>query len=84
MPNNTQLFINGAWTDSIDGATLPVVKPATGESIGNVSHAKLPDPPALARCAGQIKFWLVMFVTPRELHGWILPPLVICAVGVHC
>jgi succinate-semialdehyde dehydrogenase/glutarate-semialdehyde dehydrogenase len=43
MPYNTQLFINGAWTDSADGATLPVVNPATGESIGNVSHAKLPD-----------------------------------------
>jgi succinate-semialdehyde dehydrogenase / glutarate-semialdehyde dehydrogenase len=43
MPNNTQLFINGTWTDSKDGATLPVVNPATGESIGSVSHAKLPD-----------------------------------------
>jgi succinate-semialdehyde dehydrogenase/glutarate-semialdehyde dehydrogenase len=43
MPYNTQLFINGAWTDSADGATLSVVNPATGESIGSVSHAKQPD-----------------------------------------
>jgi len=43
MPHNTQLFINGAWTDSADGETLSVVNPATGESIGKVSHAKQPD-----------------------------------------
>jgi succinate-semialdehyde dehydrogenase/glutarate-semialdehyde dehydrogenase len=43
MPYNTQLFINGAWTHSADGATLTVVNPASGESIGKVSHAKQPD-----------------------------------------
>ena len=43
MPYNTQLFINGAGTDRFDGATLPVVNPATGEAIGTVAHAKQPD-----------------------------------------
>jgi succinate-semialdehyde dehydrogenase/glutarate-semialdehyde dehydrogenase len=40
MPSHTQLFINGAWTDSLTGETLPVLNPATGEAIGTVSHAK--------------------------------------------
>src|ERR1700685_2113307 len=43
MSSNTQLFINGAWTDSLDGGTLPVVNPATGETIGTVSHAQHAD-----------------------------------------
>jgi succinate-semialdehyde dehydrogenase/glutarate-semialdehyde dehydrogenase len=43
MPSHTQLFINGAWTDSLTGETLPVLNPATGEAIGTVSHAKHSD-----------------------------------------
>jgi succinate-semialdehyde dehydrogenase/glutarate-semialdehyde dehydrogenase len=43
MPSHTQLFINGAWTDSLDGATLPVLNPATAESIGTVSKASHAD-----------------------------------------
>jgi succinate-semialdehyde dehydrogenase / glutarate-semialdehyde dehydrogenase len=43
MASHTQLFINGAWTDSLAGETLPVLNPATGESIGTVSHAKHAD-----------------------------------------
>lgn len=43
MASHTQLFINGAWTDSQTGATLTVLNPATGESIGTVSHAQRAD-----------------------------------------
>jgi succinate-semialdehyde dehydrogenase / glutarate-semialdehyde dehydrogenase len=43
MPTHTQLFINGVWTDSLDGATLPVLNPATGEPIGTVAKASRSD-----------------------------------------
>jgi succinate-semialdehyde dehydrogenase/glutarate-semialdehyde dehydrogenase len=43
MASDTQLFINGAWTDSQTGATITVLNPATGESIGTVSHAQHSD-----------------------------------------
>jgi succinate-semialdehyde dehydrogenase/glutarate-semialdehyde dehydrogenase len=43
MASHTQLFINGAWTDSQTGATLTVLNPATGEAIGTVSHAQHSD-----------------------------------------
>src|SRR5437660_2912178 len=41
--SHTQLFINGAWTDSVAGKTIPVLNPATGELAGSVSHAERPD-----------------------------------------
>ena len=40
---HTQLFIKGAWTDSLTGSTLEVLNPATAEAIGTVSHAKHSD-----------------------------------------
>jgi succinate-semialdehyde dehydrogenase / glutarate-semialdehyde dehydrogenase len=43
MDSHTQLFINGAWTDSRAGDTLTVLNPATGAAIGTVSHAKQSD-----------------------------------------
>jgi len=43
MPSHTQLFINGAWTDSQSGATLSVLNPATAEEIGTVSNAQRAD-----------------------------------------
>src|SRR5271169_3685305 len=43
MASNTQLFINGNWTDSLSGGTLSVINPATAESIGTVSRAERPD-----------------------------------------
>jgi succinate-semialdehyde dehydrogenase / glutarate-semialdehyde dehydrogenase len=39
----TELFINGEWTPSRSGGTIPVTNPATGEAIGNVSHATHDD-----------------------------------------
>ena len=43
MYPNTSLFINGAWTPSISGNTLPVVNPANGNQIGTVAHADISD-----------------------------------------
>ena len=43
MYPNTQLFIDGAWTNAASAKTLPVVNPATGEQIGTVSHAEKAD-----------------------------------------
>jgi succinate-semialdehyde dehydrogenase/glutarate-semialdehyde dehydrogenase len=43
MPSHTQLFINGNWTDSLNGATLEVLNPATAEAVGTVSRADIPD-----------------------------------------
>jgi acyl-CoA reductase-like NAD-dependent aldehyde dehydrogenase len=41
-PNST-LYINGAWTPSNSGQTLPVVNPASGQQIGTVAHADRTD-----------------------------------------
>lgn len=38
-----QLLIDGAWAPAQSGATLPVLNPATGETIGTVAHADIPD-----------------------------------------
>ena len=43
MYPNTQLFINGEWCNAASGKTLPVVNPATGETIGTVAHAEKAD-----------------------------------------
>jgi succinate-semialdehyde dehydrogenase / glutarate-semialdehyde dehydrogenase len=43
MPSHTKLFINGAWTDSVTGETLPVLNPATAEPIGTVAKASHTD-----------------------------------------
>jgi succinate-semialdehyde dehydrogenase / glutarate-semialdehyde dehydrogenase len=40
---NTQLFINGQWQDAADGRTMAVFNPATGQEIGRVARAGLPD-----------------------------------------
>ena len=37
------LLIDGAWTKSASGRTIPVVNPATGEPIGTVAHAGTAD-----------------------------------------
>lgn len=40
---DTQLFIDGMWRAASNGATLPVVNPATGSEIGRVARASLAD-----------------------------------------
>jgi len=48
---DTQLLIDGEWRDSHDGRTLAVVNPATGDEIGRVAHAGVPDLDAALRAA---------------------------------
>lgn len=43
MYQDVQLFIDGAWIEAGDRGAMPVVNPATGETIGTVAHAKKPD-----------------------------------------
>ncbi len=43
MYANVSLFIDGAWTAAVSGRTLTVMNPATGEPLGTVAHAEIPD-----------------------------------------
>ena len=43
MYENVSLYIDGAWTPSAAGRSIPVVNPATGEPIGTVAHAERAD-----------------------------------------
>jgi succinate-semialdehyde dehydrogenase/glutarate-semialdehyde dehydrogenase len=55
---NTQLFINGQWTDAADGRSLPVLNPATGQEIGRVAHAGVTElDHALAAAARGFDVW---------------------------
>jgi succinate-semialdehyde dehydrogenase/glutarate-semialdehyde dehydrogenase len=38
-----QLLIDGAWGPSASGETLPILNPATGETIGQLAHAGVAD-----------------------------------------
>ncbi|PMS33741.1 NAD-dependent succinate-semialdehyde dehydrogenase [Paraburkholderia rhynchosiae] len=41
--SDTKLFINGTWCDALDGATINVISPSTGERIGVVACAAKED-----------------------------------------
>jgi succinate-semialdehyde dehydrogenase / glutarate-semialdehyde dehydrogenase len=43
MYRDVSLFIDGAWTPATGNRSLPVVNPATGETIGRVAHADRSD-----------------------------------------
>ncbi len=43
MYPNVLLFIDGTWTESAAGRSIPVPNPATGEQIGTVAHAETAD-----------------------------------------
>lgn len=40
---NTQLLIDGSWTDGEEGLSIPVVNPVNNAIIGSVSHASKSD-----------------------------------------
>lgn len=40
---DTKLFIGGEWRDAISGRSIPVIDPATEETIGTVAHAGVED-----------------------------------------
>ncbi|WP_416424464.1 NAD-dependent succinate-semialdehyde dehydrogenase [Pseudomonas sp. App30] len=43
MYPQVQLYINGQWQNAADGRSIPVVNPATGDTIGSVAHADIAD-----------------------------------------
>ena len=43
MYPDVQLFINGEWCNAIAGKTIPVINPATEETIGHIAHAEKAD-----------------------------------------
>ena len=56
--SNVLLFIDGAWCGGASGATLPVLNPATGETIGSVARAAPADlDRALAAADRGFKAW---------------------------
>jgi succinate-semialdehyde dehydrogenase/glutarate-semialdehyde dehydrogenase len=58
MYPNVLLFIDGAWTQAARGGSLPVVNPASGDTIGSVAHAERLDlDPALAAADKGFREW---------------------------
>jgi succinate-semialdehyde dehydrogenase / glutarate-semialdehyde dehydrogenase len=56
--SNTLLFIDGAWCSGSGGTTIPVLNPATGETIGSVARAGRVDlDRALAAAEHGFKTW---------------------------
>jgi succinate-semialdehyde dehydrogenase/glutarate-semialdehyde dehydrogenase len=43
MYKDVSLFIDGAWGPSASGKVLTVVNPATGDKLGTLAHAGIPD-----------------------------------------
>ncbi|EGH13041.1 succinate-semialdehyde dehydrogenase (NADP+), partial [Pseudomonas savastanoi pv. glycinea str. race 4] len=43
MYPDVQLYIDGQWRASRDGRSIPVIDPATGQSLGSVAHAGITD-----------------------------------------
>ena len=57
---DTKLFIGGEWVEAAAGGTLPVVNPATGQTIGTVAHARKADlDRALAAADAAFATWKV-------------------------
>ncbi|MFJ6418121.1 aldehyde dehydrogenase family protein [Paeniglutamicibacter sp. NPDC091659] len=43
LARSHKLFIDGAWVDSSDGATVPVTEPSTTQTISNIASATVAD-----------------------------------------
>ena len=64
---NTQLFIDGQWTDAEGGRSLAVFNPATGKEIGRVAHASTGDlDKALAAAQKGFEIWRDMTAAERS------------------
>jgi succinate-semialdehyde dehydrogenase/glutarate-semialdehyde dehydrogenase len=67
----TQLFIGGAWSDALDGATFAADSPATGESLGLVAEGTREDAArAIDAAAAAFEAWAARspFDRARLLH----------------
>ncbi|WP_353191729.1 NAD-dependent succinate-semialdehyde dehydrogenase [Pandoraea pnomenusa] len=65
MSHNVELFINGQWKAGVEGLTLPIENPATGETIGTVARATQPDLDA-ALAAAEVGFAKWREIAPFE------------------
>ncbi len=74
MYPNTLLHIGGRWTAALDGRTLDVINPATGEVVGPRGQARGPGREVGGAAGGTGGAW-----TPRPScpgRGWrTSPPL---------
>src|SRR5689334_16886613 len=66
----TGLYIDGAWRESADGATLPVEDPATGDVLVEISSATADDGAAALTAADAASSTWVR--TPPRERGEIL------------
>jgi len=51
--NFSQNFIAGKWLDPIDGATIPMIEPATGQAFGTIADSTSRDVDSAVRAARQ-------------------------------
>jgi succinate-semialdehyde dehydrogenase/glutarate-semialdehyde dehydrogenase len=66
-PSDTKLLIDGVWRDGAEGRTIPVVNPATGETIGTVAHATRVDlDAALEAVVKGFRIWSAMSAFERS------------------
>lgn len=69
MPRTIKLFIDGAWCAGGDGETLPVVNPATDETIAQLSMATAGDiARALDAAERGFGVWRVLSAAQRAGH----------------
>jgi succinate-semialdehyde dehydrogenase/glutarate-semialdehyde dehydrogenase len=67
MYPDVHLFINGTWGPAASGKTLPILNPATGETIGQLAHAETPDlDRALAAAEAGFAVWRRMSAYDRS------------------
>jgi len=76
---HTRLFIDGKWTDAVDGGEIPVVNPATGDVFVSVAEAREADVDravAAARKAFDSGPWPRMKPNERARILWRLAELI--------
>jgi acyl-CoA reductase-like NAD-dependent aldehyde dehydrogenase len=74
-----RLFINGEWTDATSGRTIPVINPATGETLTQVQDAGAADVDravVAARRAFESGPWATMNASERERILWRVGDLI--------
>lgn len=47
----SQNFIGGKWVDPVEGATMPIIEPATGNAVGNIADSTSRDVDNAVRAA---------------------------------
>ncbi|MGH2725184.1 MAG: gamma-aminobutyraldehyde dehydrogenase [Actinomycetota bacterium] len=67
-----QMFIGGEWVDAADGATLPIVNPATGDTIAETPGASEEDVDRAVRAARQAFDEVWFDSTPGERQAMLL------------